>query len=77
MMAIHYYCRHCQKNIGKLSRWEADLDQLGLNNLSAEERNEMVDYDSLGNLHVKVICEDCENILRENPDYHENESFLH
>lgn len=76
-MAIHYYCRHCQKNIGTISKWEADLEQLGINTLTLEERTEMIDYDSQGNLHVKVICEECENILRDNPDYHENESFLH
>lgn len=77
MMAIYYYCRHCQKTIGKLNKWVADLDQLGINELTHEERMEMVDYDSQGNLHVKVICEECENILRDNPDYYENESFLH
>jgi len=76
-MAIHYYCRHCNGNVGSLSKWEADLDQLGLNELTYEERREMIDYDSQGNLHVKVICEECEHILKENPDYHAYESFLH
>lgn len=76
-MAIHYYCRHCHGNVGKLSKWEADLDQLGLNDLSSEERKEMMSYDSQGNIHVKIICEECENTLRENPDYHAYESFLH
>ena len=75
-MAIHYYCRHCQKNIGTISKWEADLEQLGINNLEDFNNKEKI-YDSQGNLHVKVICEECENILRDNPDYHENESFLH
>ncbi|MBU9721996.1 MULTISPECIES: anti-sigma-F factor Fin family protein [Bacillaceae] len=76
-MAIHYYCKHCRNSVGKISDYEADDHQLGFNQLSEEERQEMIEYDSQGHLQVKVICEECENTLRDNPDYHVYESFLH
>ncbi|MCD8509623.1 MAG: anti-sigma-F factor Fin family protein [Bacillus sp. (in: Bacteria)] len=76
-MAIHYYCRHCSKNVGKLSSWQADVNELGFDQLSDQERSEMIEQDSQGHIQVKVICEDCENTLRENPDYHAYDSFLH
>ncbi|MDG5789984.1 anti-sigma-F factor Fin family protein [Evansella sp. AB-P1] len=76
-MAIHYYCRHCSKSIGKLSDWEADDQMLGFNQLTDEDRKEMIECDSQGHIQVKVICEDCERTLQENPDYHAFESFIH
>ncbi|UTR12446.1 anti-sigma-F factor Fin family protein [Evansella sp. LMS18] len=76
-MSVHYYCRHCQANLGTLSSWQADEQQLGFNRLSDEERKDMINYDSQGHLHVKVICEACETTLKDYPDYHANESFIH
>ncbi|SDZ66424.1 Protein of unknown function [Evansella caseinilytica] len=76
-MAIHYYCRHCRKSVGKLSDWEADEERLGFHQLTSEERKDMIAFDSHGHRLVKVICEDCEKTLREHPDYHSLESFLH
>ncbi|ADU28345.1 anti-sigma-F factor Fin family protein [Evansella cellulosilytica] len=76
-MAIHYYCRHCSKNVGTLSDWQANDEQLGFNQLTNEEKQEMIECNSQGHLQVKVICEDCEKTLQENPDYHAQESFIH
>ena len=76
-MAVHYFCRHCKNNVGSLSGWDADEQQLGFNQLSNEERKDMIEYDTQGHMHVKVICEECETTLKENPDYHSQESFIH
>ncbi|UCZ53311.1 anti-sigma-F factor Fin family protein [Bacillus shivajii] len=76
-MAIHYYCRHCSQKVGTLSDWSADEEQLGFQQLTDEERKEMIEYDSKGHIQVKTICEDCEDTLRTNPDYHAYDSFLH
>ncbi|MCR6108822.1 anti-sigma-F factor Fin family protein [Bacillus sp. A301a_S52] len=74
-MAIHYYCRHCGHKVGTI---EADVDgrQLGIEQLSDEDKQEMIDYDQQGHVHIKIICEDCERTLEKYPAYHEQESFL-
>ena len=43
-------------------------EQLGFNQLNDEERQEMIVYDSTGDIHVKAICEDCHESLQRNPD---------
>ena len=48
----------------------ATWQQLGFHQLTASEYDELLHYDKLGNLHVQVICEDCEEALRHNPSLH-------
>lgn len=74
-MPIHYYCRHCQKHMASIQS-VVDEKQLGFEQLSDEDRQEMIEQDSDGHVHVRTICEDCEQTLEEHPDYHERESFL-
>ncbi|PYZ95429.1 peptide ABC transporter permease [Alteribacter lacisalsi] len=76
-MAIHYQCRHCQQRLGSISERVADTEQLGFDKLTEDERNDMIECDSRGDLHVTTICENCEQTLADHPDYHEYESFLH
>ncbi|WP_096441136.1 anti-sigma-F factor Fin family protein [Alteribacter populi] len=75
-MAIHYQCRHCRTKLGSLSDRAADSEQLGFHSLTEDEQHKMIRYDTKGDIHVDVICEDCEQTLAENPDYHQYESFL-
>lgn len=76
-MALRYYCRHCGTNVGQINQQEMSYNRLGFNNLSLEERMDMLQYDPNGDLHVKVICEDCQESLERNPDYHALHTFLH
>ena len=64
-MAIHYQCRHCGTNVGTLSNVSVHSEQLGIHMLTDEERLHMVQYQDNGDIHVKTICEDCQESLEE------------
>lgn len=75
-MAILYHCRHCGLNMGKLDLEMATSTQLGFDHLDERERQEMVQYDQQGDIHVKVICEDCQEALDRNPELHQLDTFI-
>jgi hypothetical protein len=77
VLAIVYRCRHCGGTIGKLDQQYVEAETLGLHTLSSEERNEMVSYQTNGDIEVNAICEHCEEALNQNPVYHEMDTFLH
>lgn len=70
-MAIHYNCRHCGTKIGTIERASVTSASLGLDKLTEQERMDMVSYDSAGDIHITSICEDCQEALERNPDYHQ------
>jgi Protein of unknown function (DUF2757) len=37
----------------------------------------MVAYDVTGNIHITAICEDCQEALERNPDYHQYDFLIH
>jgi hypothetical protein len=76
-MVVQYFCRRCGTDIGRIDHKEMSYSRLGFNNLSLEERMEMLHYETNGDLHVKVICEDCQESLERYPDYHALHTFLH
>lgn len=75
-MAIHYQCRHCGKHVGRFDQNGLTAEQLGFHELSAEDRQTMIEYDKQGEIHVKTICEDCHESLDRNPDYYALHSFI-
>ncbi len=75
-MAIQYICRHCGVEIGKIDKDNIRSENLGFHLLSDEERLEMISYDQSGNLQVKAICEDCHELLRRNPEYHQHDFLI-
>ncbi|WP_070121546.1 anti-sigma-F factor Fin family protein [Bacillus marinisedimentorum] len=75
-MAIKYFCRHCGTAIGSIERREVSSEQLGFDHLSNDERAEMIRYLSNGDVHVNTICEDCQETLERNPDYHQWHTFI-
>jgi hypothetical protein len=75
-MALHYFCRHCGVKVGSIEQRSVYSEHLGFNQLSDEERTEMIAYQTDGNIHVKTICEDCQEALERNPDLHQYESFI-
>jgi hypothetical protein len=75
-VSLHYYCRHCGTKVGSLDKLSLHSESLGLHQLTDDERREMVSYESSGDIHIKTICEDCQEALERNPDYHQYESFI-
>lgn len=75
-MAIHYRCRHCGVDVGKLENNQYDAARLGFNHLNQDEKTDMLSYDSSGNMHVKTVCEDCQEALERNPDFHQHQTFI-
>lgn len=75
-MPIHYYCRHCNMPMGEVDADRIDSKSLGFHVLNEEERMDMIKYDVNGNILVKAICEDCQEALERNPDYHSLHTFI-
>ncbi|WP_078378387.1 anti-sigma-F factor Fin family protein [Sutcliffiella halmapala] len=75
-MAIHYNCRHCGHKVGTIDAKSVFTEQLGFHQLTDIERQEMITYQQDGDIHVKTICEDCQEALDRNPSWHETESFI-
>lgn len=75
-MSIVYKCRHCGHVIGKLRSETLDESKLGFNQLSPEEKQEMIQHQYNGDVHVHVICENCEAHLNKYPYYHEFAYFM-
>ncbi|WP_075979829.1 anti-sigma-F factor Fin family protein [Bacillus massilinigeriensis] len=76
-MAIHYHCRHCGVEIGTLENQSVDTNRLGFHKLTDDERLEMISYSSKGDIHIKSICEDCQELLQRNPDYYQYDFLIH
>lgn len=76
-MALIYTCRHCGNTVGQITEIDLRSDQLGFNLLTNEERDEMISYDSHGNILVKSICEDCHESFNKNPALHQNDYLIH
>lgn len=77
MLSIHYQCRHCGVKLGTLEVDSIDTERLGLNKLTDEERQDMVSYQSSGDIHIKSICEDCHESFDKNPEYYQNDFLIH
>lgn len=76
MMALHYYCRHCGVKVGSLDSISVSSEQLGFHHLTHDERQDMITYEQNGDMHIKTICEDCQDALHRNPDFHQVEHFI-
>lgn len=75
-MSIIYTCRHCGQQVGKLNQKIVDTTVLGFDQLTVEEKQNMIHYKDNGDIQIKTICESCENTLGEHPQYHELDFFI-
>lgn len=75
-MSIVYQCRHCGQTVGEVNQQMVDETMLGLDQLSAADKQEMIDYKENGDVRIKTICESCEAFLGANPHYHELDFFI-
>ncbi|MBL4954205.1 anti-sigma-F factor Fin family protein [Neobacillus sp. OS1-32] len=76
-MAIHYYCRHCGVKLGSIEQVSVHSEVLGLDKLTEQERQDMVIYEPSGDIQIRAICEDCQESLERNPDYHQYDFLIH
>lgn len=76
VMDVFYHCRHCGTQVGHISNDVFRTDQLGFDKLDPKERAELIHYDSNGHVNVSTICEDCQEALERNPDYHQFDNFI-
>jgi hypothetical protein len=75
-MSIHYKCRHCGVAVGTIDSMSVNSQELGFHHLDDQERMDMISYQNNGDIEVKTICEDCQEALDRNPQFHENKTFI-
>ncbi|WP_077614565.1 anti-sigma-F factor Fin family protein [Caenibacillus caldisaponilyticus] len=75
-MDVYYHCRHCGKQVGHIRNDVFRTDQLGFDKLDPKERTELIHYDENGHINVSTICEDCQEALERNPDFHQFDTFI-
>lgn len=69
-MTLHYCCRHCGHTLGEISEPHDTIYQSVYDSLSTEERKEIIGYGENGIIHIRSICESCQDTLDQYPDYH-------
>jgi len=67
-MAVNYICRHCKTAMGVIEESEVSEQQLGFHFLTTEERNDIIAYNSSGDVTVKLVCDYCAEAIHANPD---------
>lgn len=65
---VEYVCRFCQSSLGKLNSSVYSEVELGLDQLTPEEREDIISHDTDGQMRVQVVCENCEQILNHYPE---------
>ncbi|SDK60304.1 anti-sigma-F factor Fin family protein [Sediminibacillus albus] len=75
-MSIVYHCKHCRNIVGELDQQMIEAEKLGFDTLNNEEKSEMIQHQANGDVHVKTICENCQDSLEQHPHYHELDFFI-
>ncbi|WP_339060693.1 anti-sigma-F factor Fin [Tepidibacillus marianensis] len=65
---IKYVCRHCGHHLGSFDSLVAHDERLGLNSLTTQERENIISYESNGDIIANVVCEYCQEALERNPE---------
>lgn len=76
-MLIHYRCKYCRTTIAELHHDQVNFEKLGFNQLTEEQKNELIKYHHEGEADIFVICESCESALYQHPNYRELTYFIH
>lgn len=74
-MDVIYKCRHCGTTVGHIAANVFHTDDLGFSQLTAEERKDMIEYKD-DHIYVETICEDCQEALERNPEFHQWDTFI-
>lgn len=65
---IKYVCKFCGQILGEVDYKDFYECNLGFDFLTLIERENIITYESNGDLLVKIICEYCEEALEKNPE---------
>lgn len=63
-----YTCRHCQKQLGRIEESQATDTQLGLDQLTPDERKDIITSNAVGENQVWVTCESCQQVFDQYPE---------
>jgi len=74
-MCIQYGCRYCGSKIGEIDFQYYHKVQTRLLHFTEVERNEMISYHN-GVMDIQVICEECQDILEQNPYYYQYHTYV-
>ncbi|WP_194840864.1 anti-sigma-F factor Fin [Filobacillus milosensis] len=72
-MAVNMKCRHCQQSMGVIEDEDRVYDLIGQQPFALD----IVQLNDEGEVSVQLICEHCEEILAQNPNLFENDTFIH
>jgi len=67
-MSVNYICRHCGSPLGRIDQEHVSETQLGFHSLTPEERNDIISYNSNGDVTVRVTCDYCREALDNHPE---------
>ncbi|HZG75297.1 MAG TPA: anti-sigma-F factor Fin family protein [Paenibacillus sp.] len=67
-MSIRYVCKHCSMPLGEITSDSVTEAQLGFHFLTPEERNDIITYNSSGDVTVKLVCDYCREALQSHPE---------
>ncbi|SHF06925.1 Protein of unknown function [Seinonella peptonophila] len=67
-MEWEYVCRYCHAELGRIDANQASESQLGLDQLTPEERKDIITHNVSGKTQVRVVCETCQQTLENNPE---------
>ena len=76
-MHLYYECRHCRAELGRIQSESVDLDKLGWHYMTEEERQNILLAGSNDPVKITCICEYCQALLEENPDYFASNHIIH
>ncbi|WP_228548410.1 anti-sigma-F factor Fin [Sporosarcina obsidiansis] len=75
-MVIRYSCNHCDTEIGSIPFEAAKETIRKIETLDEGEKRSFLSVDHDGGLHIRCICEHCEQSLKEFPDYYTLKKWL-
>ncbi|SHN37502.1 anti-sigma-F factor Fin [Gracilibacillus kekensis] len=75
-MTLLYTCKHCGSEVGRLQPAMLDLEKIGWNVLSMEEKMKLINYRQDQTITLHSICENCQQLLDQHPQYHELDYFI-
>ncbi|WP_066185685.1 anti-sigma-F factor Fin [Gracilibacillus timonensis] len=75
-MTITYKCKHCGTKMASIQPHMLDFDKIGWSFLSDEEQRELLRYHPQQQVTLFAICECCQQLLEQHPQYHEVDHFI-
>lgn len=75
-MVIRYSCKHCETEIGAIPFESAKETIQQLQKMDEKEEECFLKYEQDGSIHVRCICEHCEQSLKLFPDYYTLKKWL-